>query len=90
MRYFEKTRTIDYKSKPNKMVLSLGRQGFSVACITMEVNRHLNYKMTECQVYYRLRQSGILLRDYRKGSTPYAKNEINKVYMRLFKRAKTA
>ena len=89
MKYWEKGRTIDYKSKPNKMVLALGKQGFSVACITTEVNRHLNAKMTECQVYYRLRQSGILLRDFRNGRGEIAKSIVQRVTLQLWKK-KTA
>ena len=85
MRYKEKGRTIDYASKVNRMILALGRQGFSIACITYEVNQFTHFDaMSECQVYYRLRQRGILLRDFRNGTTPIAASAISKIRIQLW------
>jgi hypothetical protein len=84
-RYKEKGRVIDYRSKINRMILALGKQGFSVACIAKHVNHHLKAAVvSECQVYYRLRQSGILLRDFREGKTPQAQVYIHRVEVKLF------
>ena len=84
MKYRELHRTINYQHPANKMVLELGKRGFSVACIQVEVNKHLNFKMTQCQVYYRLRHSGTLLKKFRNGYSDYAKNEIQKVHTQLW------
>ena len=84
MKYRELHRTINYQHPANKMVLELGKRGFSVACIQVEVNKHLNFKMTQCQVYYRLRQRGILLRDFRNGTTPIAASAISKIRIQLW------
>lgn len=85
-KYREAGKLIDYRSTTNRMITQLAERGLSVACITEKVNSRLGgYTITEAQVYYRMRQSGNTLRNYRNGESDFAKTEIERVCVKVFK-----
>ena len=88
-KYREKGWGIDYKEPQNKLILELAKQGLSVFCIWREVNRHLyNRRMSEGQVYYRIRNGGSPLSMVRDGKTPESQDSILRVVIKLYPRIK--
>lgn len=84
-RYREKGKTIDYSTPENKLILSLAKRGLSVWCITQEVNKRIgNLEMSQCQVYYRIRQSDIYLSNVRNGFTKESRFIIENAVIRLY------
>ena len=87
MRFSEQGRRIDMTDRHNRLIARLGEEGFSVDCITEEVNKVIGRGvwMTPYQVYYRLQLAGVPLRDVRGGMTERATKRINTIRVQLYK-----
>jgi hypothetical protein len=84
-RFKETNYRIDYEHSTNRLILELGRRGFSIYGILTEVNRRLKRRQVSIhQVRYRLRMSKIYLTAYRNGQTTEAKAEMNRVAIKLY------